>query len=538
MYCSRCGTENEESSSFCKSCGAPLASPAPSPSKRNLLGLWIGVAALVVAIGVGLYFLWPLIFNTQSGLDQALDLARHAPHDSSFFLSLRSSQEKNLAESWEKIQDNPIVAEALEKFPTEELNQNLFSYLKPNLQMSGFIENHDMVFMAMVEALEPAKAQTGLQELEQQAREAGKPFTAREIGGIRVLGREQPDPLYYAMPANVLYLSSSENGLLTLMHRAPGSVLADDLQFKSAVEQLPGETPIFLYLNFAELPDFPKEFESLALSAYEKDGRYSFRLVLSADLAGLLNQLKVAELQAYKSVLQEILTLAPRTDTPFLSAPAETGLALSTSRWLGSFLQALLENESAGTMMLPQFDLSWLNGDIEVFLASSGGTAAVPPLGLSVKLDPGQRSQVEALLSEIGGNFLQPGGDLGPIVEEVEGYAIKSIETPQGSVLYVLGENHLFIALDRATIISLIQIEKGEGEALGQSSEFRTLSQELGGCHLFLYADTKSLQGLMSLVPESAMPIPYSASPAEGRMLMAIEIHEKGIRIEGIFYKP
>lgn len=536
MYCPRCGTENEESSAFCKSCGAPFAKPVPSLQRKTSFALWVGVAALIIALGVGLYFLWPLLFHGQGEVGQNLNLARSAPSNSSFFLSLRSSQEETFADAWAKIKDNPMMAEGLAEFPANGFDQSLFPYLKPNLQMSGFIQDGNLSFMAMVEVLDQAKAQAGLQELAEQARETGRPFSTKQIGDVQIHGREKPDSLYYAMPANILYLSSSEDGIMTMVRGARGSALIDNPGFKSAVEQLPGETPLFFYLNLAELPDFPRELESLALSAYEKEDRYFFRLVLNADFAGLLNQIKTPQLQAIRSVVQEILTLPARTDPPFLTVPEGTGFAFNSSGWVGSLLEAFLKSQVMTATEMPALSLSWLNGEIELFLASSGGTSSVPPLGFSLELNSQQRSEAEEVLAEIERNFFQPGGEFGPITEEIEGFILRMIETPQGTIFYTLGESHLFLAFDRSTILSLLHIEKDEEKALGQNAELRALAQELGGYHLFVYADAKSLQGLMSLLPQSSLPLPNPSTSELSKLLMAVEFNEKGIRIEGISY--
>lgn len=79
MYCSRCGSEVQEGSSFCKSCGAEVPPPAtphvpavaktavmppppppsvwqtppPSPPRRNRTGLIVGVVAAVVILAGG-----------------------------------------------------------------------------------------------------------------------------------------------------------------------------------------------------------------------------------------------------------------------------------------------------------------------------------------------------------------------------------------------------------------------------------------------------------------------------------------------------
>jgi hypothetical protein len=503
--------------------------------------------AVVIGIGLAIYFLWPEFIsggntNTPSLPQENLALDQIAPPDTAVFLSIRSG-DLSLAQGLATLEENPTLADQLSGFPNSgsdvfvEMQTDLLPYLKANLQIAVPYRQGSVQFLAQVEVTDPSQAQLGLDRMEKNLQQKGIAVEARQIAGQPAKAWGQEQPLLSVLKGNLLYLASDEQAMAELLRGITSNPLAVNAEYLQAKTEA-ANAMFFLYLDFANIPDFPPQLKNLSLFAEGKGTEIHFKANLKADLEMLLTQFAVGQAKPFAQVLLTLLKAPLNQTVPFSQVPQDAGFALQSYGWLGSLVDQLLKEE--GSSPLP-FDLSWLDGTINLFLGegnASGGP--IPPIGLAVELTPELRAKAvsAATMLEQMANQLA-GSENPPQIEKIGGIDVTTFPIPgQGEVFFGLSETRFFAAVNRTAMEQMIESSQGNGQNLGSLPAIKAAMQKIGKYHLCLYLDAKALAGLLNTFPLSDFTSSPLPALGEGKMILGLELRTDGLRIEGFTFAP
>lgn len=547
MNCLKCGAENRDDASSCHQCGAIIIPSAPAKTKNFSWLIALATVAVVIGIGLAIYFLWPEFIsggntNTPSLPQENLALDQIAPPDTAVFLSIRSG-DLSLAQGLATLEENPTLADQLSGFPNSgsdvlvEMQTDLLPYLKANLQIAVPYRQGSVQFLAQVEVTDPSQAQLGLDRMEKNLQQKGIAVEARQIAGQPAKAWGQEQPLLSVLKGNLLYLASDEQAMAELLRGITSNPLAVNAEYLQAKTEA-ANAMFFLYLDFANIPDFPPQLKNLSLFAEGKGTEIHFKANLKADLEMLLTQFAVGQAKPFAQVLLTLLKAPLNQTVPFSQVPQDAGFALQSYGWLGSLVDQLLKEE--GSSPLP-FDLSWLDGTINLFLGegnASGGP--IPPIGLAVELTPELRAKAvsAATMLEQMANQLA-GSENPPQIEKIGGIDVTTFPIPgQGEVFFGLSETRFFAAVNRTAMEQMIESSQGNGQNLGSLPAIKAAMQKIGKYHLCLYLDAKALAGLLNTFPLSDFTSSPLPALGEGKMILGLELRTDGLRIEGFTFAP
>lgn len=547
MNCLKCGAENRDDASSCHQCGAIIIPSAPAKTKNFSWLIALATVAVVIGIGLAIYFLWPEFIsggntNTPSLPQENLALDQIAPPDTAVFLSIRSG-DLSLAQGLATLEENPTLADQLSGFPNSgsdvfvEMQTDLLPYLKANLQIAVPYRQGSVQFLAQVEVTDPSQAQLGLDRMEKNLQQKGIAVETRQIAGQPAKAWGQEQPLLSVLKGNLLYLASDEQAMAELLRGITSNPLAVNAEYLQAKTEA-ANAMFFLYLDFANIPDFPPQLKNLSLFAEGKGTEIHFKANLKADLEMLLTQFAVGQAKPFAQVLLTLLKAPLNQTVPFSQVPQDAGFALQSYGWLGSLVDQLLKEE--GSSPLP-FDLSWLDGTINLFLGegnASGGP--IPPIGLAVELTPELRAKAvsAATMLEQMANQLA-GSENPPQIEKIGGIDVTTFPIPgQGEVFFGLSETRFFAAVNRTAMEQMIESSQGNGQNLGSLPAIKAAMQKIGKYHLCLYLDAKALAGLLNTFPLSDFTSSPLPALGEGKMILGLELRTDGLRIEGFTFAP
>lgn len=547
MNCLKCGAENRDDASSCHQCGAIIIPSAPAKTNNFSWLIALTTVAVVIGIGLAIYFLWPKFIsrgntNTPSLPQENLALDQIAPPDTAVFLSIRSG-DLSLAQGLATLEENPTLADQLSGFPNSgsdvfvEMQTDLLPYLKANLQIAVPYRQGSVQFLAQVEVTDPSQAQLGLDRMEKNLQQKGIAVEARQIAGQPAKAWGQEQPLLSVLKGNLLYLASDEQAMAELLRGITSNPLAVNAEYLQAKTEA-ANAMFFLYLDFANIPDFPPQLKNLSLFAEGKGTEIHFKANLKADLEMLLTQFAVGQAKPFAQVLLTLLKAPLNQTVPFSQVPQDAGFALQSYGWLGSLVDQLLKEE--GSSPLP-FDLSWLDGTINLFLGegnASGGP--IPPIGLAVELTPELRAKAvsAATMLEQMANQLA-GSENPPQIEKIGGIDVTTFPIPgQGEVFFGLSETRFFAAVNRTAMEQMIESSQGNGQNLGSLPAIKAAMQKIGKYHLCLYLDAKALAGLLNTFPLSDFTSSPLPALGEGKMILGLELRTDGLRIEGFTFAP
>ncbi|MEI6529978.1 MAG: zinc-ribbon domain-containing protein [bacterium] len=547
MNCLKCGAENKDDASSCQQCGATIIPSAPVKTKNFSWLIALATVAVIIGIGLAIYFLWPTFVpggntNAPSLPQENLALDQIAPANTAVFLSIRSG-DLSLAQGLATLAENPTLANQLSGFSNSgsdvlaEIQENLLPYLKANLQIAVPYSQGSVQFLAQVEVTDPSQAQLGLDRMEKNLQQKGIAVEALQITGQPAKAWGQEQPLLSVLRGNLLYLASDEQAMAGLLRGIPSNPLAGDTEYLKAKAEA-ANAMFFLYLDFAKIPDFPPQLKNLSLFAEGKGTEIHFKANLKADLEMLLNQFAVGQAKPFAQVFLTLLKTPLNQTLPFAQVPQDAGFALQSYGWLGSLVDQLLKEE--GSSPFP-FDLSWLDGTINLFLGegkASGGP--IPPIGLAVELTPELRVKAvsAATMLEQMANQLA-GSENPPQIEKIGGIDVTALSIPgQGEVFFGLSDTGFYAAASRTAMEQMIKLSQGNGQNLGSLPAIKAAMQKIGKYHLCLYLDAKALAGLLSAFPLSDFTNSPLPALGEGKMILGLELRTDGLRIEGFTFAP
>jgi len=526
MFCPQCGQENEQGVAFCSRCGYRFQIPQLKP-RVNYLIVGILVAIIVVALGIGLYFLIGSIASPPQITE--LNLSQLVPSNCGFYLSFTSDQ-KSFLELLESLQI-PSIAPGFEnpfkELEADQLEKQLLSVLKPNIQLAAVWNREEPDFYLQVEVEDPAQAENVLKGLEDKAKEQGKRVEEKRVGDILVKGWVD-DEVWLTLKGKVLYAASSEEALLALFKKNPSSLENNSL-FRSVKEEVPKNSSLFVFANFSLMPDIPPEVSHFYLFAGELNAQPHFRGELSLDLEKLLSHPPSKELRTTFEVLSKFVNSPAKTETPFKMAPADSAVAITSFGWLGELFNSLIATNLGP---LPPLDLSFLNGEMELYMTVD--SSGVPyPFSLTFELN--QQSYLEATetLKQLEQLLSQGAGEEFSFeTVQIDGVLARKISTSQGDFYYALTEKHLLITTSAESLESLIKREKGLETALGGEEQFKLFASALGKYHLFFYLNGEKIQELMEKLEMPALPA-LPSSQLKGVLLFLMELAPDSVRFEG-----
>ncbi len=547
MNCLKCGAENPDDATSCRQCGATIIPSAPVKTKSFSWLIALATVAVIIGIGLAIYFLWPTFVpggNTKApSLPQEnLALDQIAPADSAIFLSIRSG-DLSLAQGLATLEENPVVTDQLSGFPSfgddvfTEMQADLLPYLKANLQIAMPFRQGSVQFLAQVEVTDPSQAQLGLDRMEKNLQQRGIDVETLQIAGqpAKAWGREQP--LLSALKGNILYLASDEQSMAGLLRGIPSDPLATNSDYLKAKAEA-ANAMFFLYLDFAKMPDFPPQLKNLSLFAEGNGTEIHFKANLKADLEMLLDEFAVGQAKPFAQVFLTLLRTPLNQTVPFLQVPQDAGFALQSYGWLGSLVDQLLKEE--GSSPLP-FDISWLDGTMNLFLGEGEASdGLIPPIGLAVELTPELRIKAvsAATMLEQMANQLA-GSENPPQVEKIGGIDINVFPIPgQGEVFFGLSNTSFYAASSRTAMEQMVELSQGTGQNLGSVPGIKAAMQKIGKYNLCLYLDAKALAGLLNTFPLSDIASAPLPPLGEGKMILGLELRTDGLRIEGFTFAP
>ena len=547
MNCLKCGAENLDDASSCHQCGATIIPSAPAKTKNFSWLIALATVAVIIGIGLAIYFLWPTFVpggntNAPSLPQENLALDQIAPANTAVFLSIRSG-DLSLAQGLATLAENPTLANQLSVFSNSgsdvfaEMQANLLPYLKANLQIAVPYSQGSVQFLAQVEVTDPSQAQLGLDRMEKNLQQKGIAVEALQITGQPAKAWGQEQPLLSVLRGNLLYLASDEQAMAGLLRGIPSNPLAGDTEYLKAKAEA-ANAMFFLYLDFAKIPDFPPQLKNLSLFAEGKGTEIHFKANLKADLEMLLNQFAVGQAKPFAQVFLTLLKTPLNQTLPFAQVPQDAGFALQSYGWLGSLVDQLLKEE--GSSPLP-FDLSWLDGTINLFLGEGKASSGpIPPIGLAVELTPELRVKAvsAATMLEQMANQLA-GSENPPQIEKIDGIDVTALPIPgQGEVFFGLSDTGFYAAASRMAMEQMIELSQGNGQNLGSLPAIKAAMQKIGKYHLCLYLDAKALAGLLSTFPLSDFTNSPLPALDEGKMILGLELRTDGLRIEGFTFAP
>jgi len=547
MNCLKCGAENKDDASSCHQCGATIIPSVPTKTKNFSWLIALATVVVIIGIGLAIYFLWPTFVpggntNAPSLPQENLALDQIAPADTAVFFSIRSG-DLSLAQGLATLAENPTLANQLSGFSNSgsdvlaEMQADLLPYLKANLQIAVPYSQGSVQFLAQVEVTDPSQAQLGLDRMEKNLQQKGIAVEALQITGQPAKAWGQEQPLLSVLRGNLLYLASDEQAMAGLLRGIPSNPLAGDTEYLKAKAEA-ANAMFFLYLDFAKIPDFPPQLKNLSLFAEGKGTEIHFKANLKADLEMLLNQFAVGQAKPFAQVFLTLLKTPLNQTLPFAQVPQDAGFALQSYGWLGSLVDQLLKEE--GSSPFP-FDLSWLDGTINLFLGEGKASGEpIPPIGLAVELTPELRVKAvsAATMLEQMANQLA-GSENPPQIEKIGGIDVTALPIPgQGEVFFGLSDTGFYAAASRTAMEQMIELSQGNGQNLGSLPAIKAAMQKIGKYHLCLYLDAKALAGLLSTFPLSdftSSPLPVLG---EGKMILGLELRTDGLRIEGFTFAP
>jgi hypothetical protein len=441
MTCPYCGAENPPGSVFCFHCGAR------KDRKQVSWGAWMGVLVLVV-IGIAAALLWPgLLSRTVPRISQ--DLAELAPPDCGVFLLMRSSGDTSLAGIWSRFYPSTLMRETVSMFlpgqgPMEEtMTGGLFSLLEPSLQCAvRWPENHvaELYAIAEIHNIEEFPAQ--MDALNQRLRQIGVDISTVSMGDETAWLWQNDRSLYLVQRQNLLFLASSKEGLHELLNPTASPHLQQSQAYRRAREAYSG-SPLFLFVDFIRLPDFPPQLGSLVLASPALENQIALRGECRADLAALLGS---------ADILSALLKTSSASHDPFSSTPSDASFAFSGP---GALDQIVRYWSQQGALELPPLDLSWLEGSTEAILLP--GQEMLPNLCFAVTLTPSQVETGKRELARIE-SLAASVEDMTFTREEMEGMRVTVFELGGSQLLYAFSESTFYLAFDPDTMSHLLRV--------------------------------------------------------------------------------
>ncbi|MGB9553190.1 MAG: zinc-ribbon domain-containing protein, partial [bacterium] len=394
MFCPQCGQENEPGAIFCSHCGYRLQAPEAKRGNKNVF-IWTLIAILVLALGVGLYFLIssfllspPLTF---------MNLPQSVPGNSGLYLSFTSTQ-GSLLEFFQAFKTSwsiPGIENPFKELEADPQAQELLSQIKPNVQLALAWNKENPDFYLIGEIKDQNQAEKLLTQLADQYEQQGKRVEKKTVEGNLLVGFPEENT-WISLKGGCFYASSSEEGLLSLFQKNPSS-LENSSPFRSIKDQVPQNSSFFLFINFSQIPDIPSEISYFYLYADEREAHPHYKGQLVLDLKKLLSNPPTKELKGIYGVLLNLTNLPPETETPFQVTPPDSAFALTTFGWLGDLLKAV---GSENLLPLASFDLSFLNGKMELFSSPSDSETQYP-LGLAFQVDQSNYSKAQQFLTQL-----------------------------------------------------------------------------------------------------------------------------------------
>jgi len=530
MFCPQCGQENEQGAVFCSRCGYRFQPPEVKRGTKNLY-TWILIGILVVALGIGVYFLIGALKLSPAA--SQMNLPQLIPGNSGVYLSFTSTQGSLLefVESLRISSTFPGIEDPFKELETDPLAQELLSAVKPNIQLALAWNRDKPDFYLLGEVKDPTQAENFQAKLVSQYEQQGKRVEQKKVGNTSITGFPDEE-VWIALKGNFFYAASSEETLLSLFGENRSSLENNPL-FRSIKEKVPKATSLFVFVNFSLIPDIPSEVSHFYLFADELEGLPHYKGELILDLKKLLSSPPSRELEGVYDVLLKLINSSAETDTPFRMVPPDSALALTSFGWLGELLKSVGTQDFAP----PSVDLSFLDGKMEFYLTAMENVEAPFPFGVTFEVDQLSYPRASQTINQIE-QFLSQGAgeDFSFETVNIEGVLARKIATPEGNFYYALTEKHLLITTGLDSMKGLINREKGLENALAGEEQFRHYASLLGKYHLFLYLNGEKLQQLMEKLETPDTEV--LPTQLKGTSLLLLEFSPDSVRFEGLTVSP